>query len=159
MAGIDAVDLISHLYRNLSSGLVAIDKIPQYFRVVLDQSLWQHQVLPNGMVVEFDSFKDFIEAPPPKGFGIPIEKFKELCRLHPEIIPKIEDLTADDSFGPEEQTSRLRLKRRLERLLKDFPREQVLLGMRNMGLITASAPIEGDTECLCALGTGSGTGQ
>jgi hypothetical protein len=35
----DAVDLISHLYRTLSLGLVAIDKIPQYFKVVIDKNL------------------------------------------------------------------------------------------------------------------------
>jgi hypothetical protein len=145
----DAVDLISHLYRNLSLRLVAIDKIPQYFKVVIDKNLGRRQVLPNGMVVEFDSFEDFIEAPPPKGFGIPIEKFKDLCRHHPDVLAKIDRLMEDDSFGPEEQISHRRLKRRLERLLNDFPRDQVLTAMRNMGLITAPAPSDRDTKNLC----------
>jgi hypothetical protein len=92
------------------------------------------------MVVEFDSFEDFIEAPPPKGFGIPIEKFKEICRLHPDVLAKIDRLMEDDSISSEEQISQRRLKRRLERLLEDFPRDQVLTTMRNMGLITAPAP-------------------
>lgn len=138
MPDIDAVDLISHLYRNLSLGLVAIDKIPQYFQVVLDRNLWRRQVLPNGMVVEFDSFKDFIEAPPPKGFGIPIEKFKELCRLHPDVVAKIDRLIEEDSDGPREEkaipSDQLRLKRRLERLLKDFSRDEVLQGLRRRGI-------------------------
>jgi hypothetical protein len=150
MPDIDAVDLISHLYRNLSLGLVAIDKIPQYFQVVLDRNLWQRQVLPNGMVVEFDSFKDFIETPPPKGFGIPIEKFKELCRLHPDVVAKIDRLIAKDSHEPEEAKAlshnQWRLRRRLERLLKDFSRDEVLQGLRRMELITAPAPSDEDSK-------------
>jgi hypothetical protein len=138
MPDIDAVDLISHLYRNLSMGLVAIDKIPQCLKVVIDKNLWRRQIFPNGMVVEFDSFKDFIEAPPPKGFGIPIEKFKELCRLHPDVVAKIDRLIAEDSHEPEEAEAlthnQRRLTRRLERLLKDFSRDEVLHELRRLGI-------------------------
>ncbi|MGO9570482.1 MAG: hypothetical protein ACLP5H_23370 [Desulfomonilaceae bacterium] len=150
MPEIDGWDLISQLYRNLSMGLVAIDKIPQYLKVVIDKNLWRRQIFPNGMVVEFDSFKDFIEAPPPKGFGIPIKKFKELCRLHPDVVAKIDRLIEEDSDGLREEkaipSNQLLLRRRLERLLKDFPRDQVLTGMSNMGLITAPAPVDRDSK-------------
>ena len=136
MPDLEGHDLISLLYRCLCSGLHAIDKIPGYFEVVLNKNLWQKRELPNGMVVEFDSFKDFIEAPPPKGFGTPIEKLKELCRLHPGILAKIDHLVGKDFVSPEEEESQQRLKRRLERLVRDFPRDQVLTELRNIGLIT-----------------------
>lgn len=132
----EGVGFLSQLHRNLSSGLEVLDKIPAYFETVIDKNLWQRQEFPNGMVVKSDSFRDFIEGPPPKGFGISIEKLKEICRLHPGILAKIEDLTREDPINPEKQISQRRLKRRLERLLKDFPRDEVLMGMRNMGLIT-----------------------
>lgn len=152
MPEIDGWGFISRLYRNLSMGLVAIDKIPQYLKVVIDKNLWRRQIFPNGMVVEFDSFKDFIEAPPPKGFGIPIEKFKELCRLHPDVVAKIDRLIEEDSDGLREEkaipSSQRRLRRRLERLLKDFSRGEVLQELRRMGLITAPALSDGDSKDL-----------
>ena len=138
MPEIDGWGLISRLYRNLSMGLVAIDKIPQYLKVVIDKNLWRRQIFPNGMVVEFDSFKDFLEAPPPKGFGIPIEKFKELCRLHPDVVAKIDRLIEEDSDGLREEkpirSNQRRLRRRLERLLKDFSTDEVLQELRRRGI-------------------------
>jgi len=138
MPDIDGEGLISQLYRNISTGMRYLDKIPEYFETVIDKDLWQSRILPNGMVVEFDSFKDFIEAPPPKGFGIPIEKFKELCRLHPDVVAKIDRLIAEDSHEPEEAEAlthnQRRLTRRLERLLKDFSRDEVLHELRRLGI-------------------------
>ncbi|GEM_PF-1816826 len=140
MPDVDGVDLISQLYRVLSSSLVALEKTPIYFETVINRDLWQRQVLPNGMVVEFDCFRDFIETQPPRGFGIPLGKLQEIFRLHPDILARINDLTSDDSNCPEDEQvilhNRRRLRRRITDLLKDFSRNEVLQEMRSMGLMT-----------------------
>lgn len=142
MPEIDGIGLISQLYRNLSTGMRYLDKLPEYFETVIEKNLWQSRVLPNGMVVEFDSFKDFIETSPPKGFGIPIEKFREICRLHPDALNKIDHLIGEDSYQLEEtkalSPNQRSLRRRLEGLLKDFSRDEVLQELRKIELITGS---------------------
>ena len=137
MPEIDGTGLISQLYRNLSTGMRYLDKLPEYFETVIEKNLWQSRVLPNGMVVEFDSFKDFIETSPPRGFGIPIEKFREICRLHPSVLAKIDALTGEGSegYGQPSSPDQRRLRRRLERLLRDFPRDEVLQELGRMGIV------------------------
>ena len=127
---------LSQLHRNLSSGLEVIDKIPTYFETIIDKNLWQRQDLPNGMVIIAKSFRNFIENPPPKGFGISIGKLKEICRLHPRVLAKIDALTGEGSegYGQASSPDQRRIRRRLERLLKDFPKDQVVQELRKMGI-------------------------
>lgn len=91
----EGVDLISQLYRCVSSAQHQIERVPIYFQVVIQKNLWQNRVLPNGMVVKHDSFRDFMTAHPPRGFGMTVETLREICRLYPDILQEIDTLLED----------------------------------------------------------------
>lgn len=69
------------LSRLLYDADIDLEHISQLIVRVVDDEMWrERQLAETGQTVTFDSFEDFVTAPPLEGLGTTIESLKKLCK-------------------------------------------------------------------------------
>ena len=65
--------------------------IPEWTIKVIKNGTWKYRAERLlGKIVEFHTFQEFIEAPPPMGLGSRLEKLRELCSGSEEALRMID---------------------------------------------------------------------
>ncbi|MGB6066124.1 MAG: hypothetical protein WBG50_15090 [Desulfomonilaceae bacterium] len=60
---------------------------------VIKSGIWKRRVeCLLGEIVEFDTFREFIETPPPMGMGSSLEKLREICSGSEEALRLIDEV-------------------------------------------------------------------
>jgi len=69
---------------------------PQWTIDVIKSGIWKYRAERLlGEIVQFDSFREFIEAPPPMGMGSSLEKLKEICSGSEEALRMIDEVVGE----------------------------------------------------------------
>ena len=70
--------------------------VPQWTIHVIKSGIWKYRAERLlGEIVQFDGFREFIEAPPPMGMGSSLEKLKEICSGSEEALRMIDEVTGE----------------------------------------------------------------
>ena len=84
---LDKNQIITLLRSALVEGVTELNSVPQLLQPILEEELWQEQILPDtGEVVTMNSFVDFIKTPPPAGLGTNFETLWQLCSHNPLLL-------------------------------------------------------------------------
>jgi hypothetical protein len=87
---------ISRLYEGLRWSELRVSAVPQWTIQVIKSGVWKHrmeQIL--GEIVEFKTFREFIEAPPPMGMGSSLDKLREMCSGSEEALKMIDEVIGE----------------------------------------------------------------
>lgn len=75
---------LSSAYRD---GEHALSSVPGHVKKVLRKELWRRSYCEaTGQLTTFDTFKDFVTAPPPEGLGADPDTLITLCQNDPEAL-------------------------------------------------------------------------
>jgi len=89
-------DTISRLYEGLRWSELRVSGVPQWTVEVIKSGVWEHRFEKLlGQIVEFKTFREFIEAPPPMGLGSSLEKLRELCSGSEEALRMIDGVVGE----------------------------------------------------------------
>ncbi len=89
-------DSISLLYEGLRWSELRVSGVPQWTINVIKSGVWEHRMEELlGQIVEFNTFQEFIEAPPPMGMGSSLEKLRELCSGSEESLRMIDEVACE----------------------------------------------------------------
>jgi hypothetical protein len=70
--------------------------VPDWTISVIRNGNWKYRAERLlGEIVQFDSFREFIEAPPPMGLGSSLEKLREICSGSEEALRLIEEVAGE----------------------------------------------------------------
>ena len=70
--------------------------IPEWTINVIKSGIWKYRAERLlGEIVEFHTFHEFIEAPPPMGLGSSLEKLRELCSGSEEALRMIDEVAGE----------------------------------------------------------------
>ncbi len=72
-------DIIQSLQRELIHGGHTLKAIPETISVIVEKNLWRERIEPQtGEAVTFESFEEFVTAPPLEGFFVVLTKVLQL---------------------------------------------------------------------------------
>lgn len=70
------------------------NNIPASLREIITLRVWEGY-LWNGKIIQFNTFQEFVEAPPPEGFGTTLDNLVKLCGKYPEIVELIDQTVSE----------------------------------------------------------------
>lgn len=104
---LDKNQIITLLRSALVEGVTELNSVPELLQPILEEELWQEQILPDtGEVVTMNSFVDFIKTPPPAGLGTNFETLWQLCSHNPLLLDLL-DRAVQRPAGSPEKSQRL----------------------------------------------------
>jgi hypothetical protein len=84
------VDMLS---RSIREGAASLDNIPRLIRQVIEEQMWREYLdKKTGEVFRFDSFKEFVQSPPPGGLGTTVATLIRLCVDDPLVVDLIDEI-------------------------------------------------------------------
>src|SRR5437660_7972839 len=82
------------LARAVARGDESLESVPGLLRRIITENMWQERILPESAeLIRFDSFEDFVTAPPLDGLGTSVEILRLLCKRDVEVLALIDELT------------------------------------------------------------------
>lgn len=78
--------IIKHTCRAFADGTGSLDNFPGLLRRVLTENMWREFLHPNGEVIRYERFADFVTAGPPVGIGTTVEKVKAVIHDDNELV-------------------------------------------------------------------------
>lgn len=73
--------IVSQLRRSLFEGQDGLRTVPEMLKSVIEHEIWRQRVVEEtGELVRFESFEDFVTAPPLEGLGASVRQLKQLCQ-------------------------------------------------------------------------------
>jgi hypothetical protein len=89
-------DTISRLYEGLRWSELRVSAVPQWTIHVIKSGVWEHRFEKLlGQIIEFKTFRAFIETPPPMGMGSSLEKLREICSGSEEALRLIDEVAGE----------------------------------------------------------------
>ena len=68
-----------------------LESLPGFILAIVKEKLWKRVWLqPNGRVVEFDSFEEYLTTKTPNGLGATVQGIKDICRNNVEALDAID---------------------------------------------------------------------
>jgi len=93
-------DIIQSLQRELIHGGHTLKAIPETISVIAEKDLWRERIEPQtGEAVTFESFEEFVTAPPLEGLGSSVRQLKHLCQDDKEALDWIDKATVGKPGG------------------------------------------------------------
>ncbi len=90
-------DIIQSLQRELIHGGHTLKAIPETISVIAEKDLWRERIEPQtGGVVTFESFEEFVTAPPLEGLGSSVRQLKHLCQDDPTALDALDQATVGE---------------------------------------------------------------
>lgn len=87
---------ISALYEGLRWSELRVSGVPQWTMNVIESGVWRHRMEELlGHIVEFNTFREFIETPPPMGMGSTLEKLRDICSGSEEALRMIDQAVGE----------------------------------------------------------------
>jgi hypothetical protein len=84
------VDMLS---RSIREGAANLDNIPSLIRQIIEEQMWrEHLHQETGELFRFDSFKEFVETPPPDGLGTTVATLIRLSVDDPLVVDLIDEI-------------------------------------------------------------------
>lgn len=82
---------IDYLRSAISDGKAGLNDVPALIKRVIEEDLWRERyVYQTKEIARFDSFREFVEKPPPEGLGANLKMLRKLCADAPVVIDLIE---------------------------------------------------------------------
>jgi hypothetical protein len=78
---------IDYLRAAISDGKAGLNDVPALIKRVIEEDLWrEHYVYQTKEIARFNTFREFVETPPPEGLGANLKTIHKLCADMPVVI-------------------------------------------------------------------------
>lgn len=103
---LDKNQIVTLLHSELIEGVMELSNVPKLLQLVLEEELWQEQIIPETReVVRFESFVDFIQTPPPAGLGTDFDTLWRLSHHDPLLLDLLDRAVQREPGAPEKNQS------------------------------------------------------
>lgn len=101
--------VIDHLRSAITDGAAGLADVPALLKRVITEKLWRERfVLQARETICFDTFDDFVRAPPPEGLGASVKTLTKLCSDDPEVIDLIDRATVAARRGGDRRSEKFK---------------------------------------------------
>jgi len=88
---------VSNLQEALREGEHGLKTVPGHIKKIIREEMWaERTVEATGQVAHFDSFSEFVAAPPPEGLGADVKMLKRMCDDDPDALRMLRAATTGE---------------------------------------------------------------
>jgi len=91
--------IIKHTCRAFADGTGSLDNFPGLLRRVLTENMWREFLHPNGEVIRYERFTDFVTAGPPAGVGTTVGMVRKVVSDDLELLDLLDQAVRNPHGG------------------------------------------------------------
>ena len=100
---------IDYLRAAISDGKAGLCDVPALIKRVIEEDLWQERYVPQTKeIARFDTFREFVETPPPEGLGVNLKMLCKLCADEPVVIDLIGQAQKNPPHGGDRRSQKFK---------------------------------------------------